>query len=131
MDAWMRLRRQRLNARARELVAETKSLAAMKASTLQGVNAMLGGKLDHVVMHLADPDLMQQRLADYTPITGAEHCPTCWMKHGDHAALYLEQQYEGVDLLTCPRCNFSEFVMSVQHESAHATFATHDCHAAS
>ena len=127
----MRLRRQRLTARARELAAETRSLAAMKASTLQGVNDMLGGKLDHVVMHLADPDLMQQRLADYAPITGAEHCPTCWMKHGDHVALFLEQQYEGVDLLTCPRCNFSEFVMSVPHDPALATFAPRDCQAAS
>ena len=85
---------------------------------------LLGGKLNHVIAQLETPDLVAERLAGYLPITGAEHCPQCWMKHGAHIALALEQQCEGVDLLACPRCDFSEFVMSTQ---LIAVFVQPDC----
>jgi hypothetical protein len=87
---------------------------SMNPETLRGVNEILKGKLDYVEGHRGQPTLMAQRLEAYMPLTGAEDCPQCWLHDGLHTRLVLEEQSEGVDLLSCPCCQFSEFVVSIQ-----------------
>jgi len=111
LDGWIRLRRQRLIARARAPFASARTIGSMGSRTLRDVNDILKYMLGHDERHRLQPALMARRLDADAPPAGADSCPERRSHDVEHPVLVLEEQSEDIDLLPCPCCQVPEFVV--------------------